>query len=81
MAVGWSREGAIQKQIDASVAAAVKQARSQLPGGESSTLCEDCHQVIPQKRREAIVGVRLCVACQTDAEQQGMTGTRRRFVR
>ena len=38
MAVGWSRDGAVQEQIDATVESAVQLARSRLPDGESSTL-------------------------------------------
>ena len=64
MAGGWSRDGAVQDQIDASVEDAVKQARDSLPKGESLTHCEECDKAIPQARREAIPGVRLCVKCQ-----------------
>ena len=35
MAGGWSRDGAVQDQIDASVDEAVSRARQQLPKGES----------------------------------------------
>ena len=41
MAGGWSRDGAVQEQIDASVEDAVKQARSLMPEGESSARCEE----------------------------------------
>jgi len=64
MAGGWSRDGAVQDQIDASVEDAIQQARSHLPKGESLTHCEECDTEIPQKRREVIPGVRLCVKCQ-----------------
>lgn len=64
MAGGWSRDGAVQDQIDASVDEAVSRARQQLPTGESLLLCEECEQPIPERRRQAIKGVRLCVACQ-----------------
>lgn len=37
MAVGWSRDGGVLKQIDASVEDAVKLARSRLPNGTSLT--------------------------------------------
>jgi hypothetical protein len=40
MAGGWTRDGNVQDQIDASVEDAVKLARSRLPGGEGSTNCE-----------------------------------------
>jgi len=38
MAVGWAREGAVQEQIDATIADAVELARSRLTEGESSSL-------------------------------------------
>ncbi len=64
MATGWARDGAVQDQIDASVADAVERARSKLPSGESLTHCEECDNDIPEARRQAVAGVRLCVACQ-----------------
>ena len=73
MAVGWSRDGDVQEQIDASVQDAVEQARRRLPGGESRTHCEACDEPIPEARRKAIPGVRLCVDCQAELEKQPTT--------
>ena len=42
MAGGWSRDGAVQDQIDASVDDAVKKARSNLPTGPSLDRCKEC---------------------------------------
>ncbi|MFK8068420.1 MAG: DksA/TraR family C4-type zinc finger protein [Gammaproteobacteria bacterium] len=70
MATGWAHDGAVQEQIDASVDDAVKLARSQLPTGKSLTHCEECDEVIPQARRDAVVGVRLCVKCQTELDEE-----------
>ena len=70
MAVGWSRDGDVQEQIDASVADAVKRARSRLPEGESLTHCAMCEEAIPESRRKAVPGVRLCVQCQSEFEKQ-----------
>jgi phage/conjugal plasmid C-4 type zinc finger TraR family protein len=79
MAGGWSRDGAVQDQIDASVEDAVGLARSRLPKGKSLLHCEECDVEIPQARREAIPGVRLCVACQSEHdEQQRLGGFNRR---
>ena len=64
MAGGWTRDGAVQDQIDASIEDAVKLARSRLPEGESLTHCEECDSPIPEARRTAVPGVRLCVKCQ-----------------
>lgn len=70
MAGGWSRDEAVQDQIDASVEDAVNMARSRIPSGESRTRCEECDAEIPQARREAIAGVRLCVRCQSELDKQ-----------
>ena len=69
MAGGWSRDGAVQDQIDASVDDEVQRARSQLVSGESATHCEECDSAIPEARRKAIPGVQLCVACQSSLEK------------
>ena len=69
MAVGWSRDGDVQEQIDATVESGVELARSRLAKGESSTNCEECGAVIPEARREAMPGVRLCVRCQAELEK------------
>ena len=80
MATGWARDGAVQEQIDASVEDAVELARSRLPTGDSLTHCEECGADIPEARRKAIVGVRLCVACQQEIDQlqAGQSGFNRR---
>jgi len=75
MAVGWTPDGGVQDQIDASIKDAVKLARSRLPAGESLTHCEECEAVIPEARRKAIPGVRLCVACQSELEKRQTTPT------
>lgn len=80
MAVGWARDGAVQEQIDASVQDAVKLARMRLPSGKSLVHCMDCGMNIPEARRKAIPGVRLCIECQTEheAEQSVSSGYNRR---
>ena len=65
MANGWARDDAVQDQIDASVEDSVSKARSRLPMGESLTHCEECDAEIPEARRQAMKGVRLCVECQS----------------
>ena len=64
MAGGWAKDGAVQEQIDASVDDAVRRARSQIPRGDSAERCEECDAKIPEARRVAVPGVRLCVQCQ-----------------
>ncbi|MFK8083991.1 MAG: DksA/TraR family C4-type zinc finger protein [Granulosicoccus sp.] len=80
MAGGWSRDGAVQDQIDASVDEAVTRARQQLHKGESLVDCEECDACIPEARRKAVPGVRLCVACQEthDRNQSDVAGFNRR---
>lgn len=80
MAGGWTNDGAVQEQIDSSIEDAIARARSQLPRGESLTHCEECDAPIPEARRQAVPGVRLCVACQSahDKEQQVNSGYNRR---
>ena len=69
MATGWARDGAVQDQIDASVEDAVERARSRLPHGESLLQCEECDAEIPEGRRTALPGVRLCVECQSERDR------------
>jgi phage/conjugal plasmid C-4 type zinc finger TraR family protein len=80
MAGGWAKDGAVQDQIDASVEDAVQRVRSQLPRGESLHECEECGEAIPEARRKAVPGVRLCVGCQeaSDEEQADSGGFNRR---
>ncbi|ABZ78574.1 transcriptional regulator, TraR/DksA family [Shewanella halifaxensis HAW-EB4] len=68
MAGGWSRDGAVQDQIDSSVEDAVATARSRLVGGVSLLHCEECGEEIPEARRIAVPGVRLCIHCQNELD-------------
>ena len=70
MATGWAGDGAVQQQIDDSIEDAIKRARAQLPSGPTLTHCEECGDSIPPARREAVPGVRLCVACQVERDEQ-----------
>lgn len=70
MAGGWARDDAVQEQIDASVEDAVARARSNMPQGESRRRCAECDEPIPEARRNALPGVRFCVTCQADLDQQ-----------
>ncbi|MFN3703965.1 DksA/TraR family C4-type zinc finger protein [Thermomonas sp.] len=80
MATGWAGDGAVQEQIDATVQDGIARARSRLPSGSGLEHCEDCDAPIPEGRRQAIPGVRLCVACQQarDAEEAAFAGYNRR---
>ena len=70
MAGGWSGDGAVQDQIDATIDDAVQRARSALPRGQSLANCEECNAQIPVARREAVPGVRLCVECQSELDKK-----------
>ncbi|MNJ71249.1 hypothetical protein D3C77_677690 [compost metagenome] len=59
----------MQEQIDSSIEDAVQRARSQLPRGESRHDCEQCGAPIPEARRVAVPGVRLCILCQAEQDQ------------
>lgn len=72
MAGGFAKDGAVQEQIDASIEDAVSRARQQLPRGESLASCEECGNDIPQARRDAVPGVRLCIRCQSEADKQAV---------
>jgi RNA polymerase-binding transcription factor DksA len=63
MAGGWTRDGAVQDQIDDTVKDAVLRARALAPRGESA-------EPIPEKRREAIPGVRTCITCQAERDKR-----------
>jgi phage/conjugal plasmid C-4 type zinc finger TraR family protein len=68
MAGGWTRDGAVQDQIDDTVKDAVEAARARLKHGASASHCAECGEAIPEARRLAVPGVRLCVTCQSARE-------------
>ena len=70
MAGGFAKDGAVQDQIDATVDDAVARARRQLPEGESLEHCEECGSPIPDARRKAVPGVRLCIQCQEERDKE-----------
>jgi phage/conjugal plasmid C-4 type zinc finger TraR family protein len=80
MATGWAGDGAVQDQIDATVADGVRRAQSRLPDGPALTHCANCGNPIPEARRAAIAGVRFCVPCQEaeDREIEQFAGYNRR---
>ena len=69
MATGWAGDGAVQDQIDATVKDGINRARSRLPTGPGRARCEDCDAEIPEARRQAMPGVRLCVPCQEEHDR------------
>ena len=76
MAGGWARDGAVNEEIEASISDELRrlQARAR-PRGESLTHCAECDDPIPERRREALPGVKLCVDCQAERDgRQVRTG-------
>lgn len=69
MAVGWAHDGAVQDQIDDSINDEIRRAQSKLYTGKSRRHCEECGEEIPQARREALPGVRLCIRCQVEVDK------------
>ena len=80
MATGWAGDNAVQDQIDSTIKDAIKRVRSNAPKGPSLKRCEECDAPIPEARRKAVPGVRLCVTCQEahDREQKAFSGYNRR---
>jgi phage/conjugal plasmid C-4 type zinc finger TraR family protein len=80
MATGWAGDGAVQDQIDATVKDGILRAQSRLGQGASLAHCEHCGADIPEARRVALPGVRLCVPCQEtqDREAAQFSGYNRR---
>ncbi|MBV7396812.1 DksA/TraR family C4-type zinc finger protein [Mameliella sediminis] len=81
MAGGWSRDGAVSEQIEASIAEELERMKlRRAPVGESLMECADCGEEIPEKRRLAIPGVKLCIDCasERDGRAEARGGINRR---
>lgn len=69
MAGGWARDGAVNEQIEASIKDELdRMKRRAAPVGASRTHCAECEEPIPEARREAIPGVKLCIDCQSERD-------------
>ncbi len=69
MAGGWARDGAVNEQIEASISDELARLKArQAPVGESMTHCAECEEPIPEARRQAIPGVKLCIDCQQERD-------------
>ena len=69
MAGGWAPDGAVNEQIEASIQdeLARMKARKALVG-ESLEECAECGEDIPEARRVALPGVKLCIECQNERD-------------
>ena len=72
MAGGFAKDGAVQDQIDANIEDAVSRARDHLAKGGSLKHCEACDAAIPEGRRQAVKGVRLCLTCQEACDKEAV---------
>ncbi len=72
MAGGFAKDGAVQDQVDATIADAVNRARGQLLRGEGLKNCAECDNNIPRARRDAVPGARLCVTCQEKHDKEAV---------
>lgn len=68
MATGWAPDSAVTDQIDDTIKDAITRARAHIPTGESPTHCVECGEPIPERRRQALPGVRTCVPCQSERD-------------
>ncbi len=69
MAGGWARDGAVQEQIDASVQDELARMKQKAgPRGESFANCAECDEPIPEARRKALPGVKLCLDCASERD-------------
>ncbi len=57
-----------QKINEAHLARAIAGARMAEPSAPSAAECRECGEPIPQRRREAMPGVQLCLDCQRESE-------------
>ncbi len=70
MAGGWARDGAVNEQIEASIADELARLNARKKSvGESLTHCAECDEPIPEARQHAIPGVKLCIDCQQARDQ------------
>ncbi|CAM6351865.1 TraR/DksA family transcriptional regulator [Escherichia fergusonii] len=59
-----------ERQLEATIA----HSRSYVRNQPSLHFCRQCGETIPEKRRQLIQGVSLCIVCQTDKEHKNRCG-------
>lgn len=72
MAVGFTKDGAVQDQIDDTINDAIVVARNKMAMSQTNKTiyCFDCDEEIPLVRRKAIKGVERCINCQSALEKE-----------
>ena len=81
MAGGWARDDAVNDQIEVSTAEPVARARARAARAAeapSAEFCAKCDDPIPEARRAALPGVRLCTLCQGERDEARSEGYNRR---
>ena len=69
MAGGWAKDGAVSEQIEASIEDELARMKAQRqPVGDSLAECAECGEEIPEARRKALPGVKLCVDCAAERD-------------
>jgi len=68
MASGWANDDSVNQQIKDSIADEITRIRNNMPSGASLEFCEECGESIPEARRLAMQGVRLCIHCQEELD-------------
>ncbi|WP_439149777.1 DksA/TraR family C4-type zinc finger protein [Sulfitobacter sp.] len=71
MAGGWAKDGAVSEQIEASINDELARLKARkMPQGESRTHCAECEDPIPEARRIALPGVKLCIDCVNERDNR-----------
>ena len=71
MAGGWAKDGAVSEQIEASISDELaRMLARKIPLGASLSICAECEETISEQRRRAVVGVKLCLDCVQERENQ-----------
>lgn len=68
MAVGWANDDSVSQQIQNTIDDEISRVRGNIKRGESAHYCDECGDDIPEARRVAMKGVRLCIECQSTIE-------------
>ena len=68
MAVGWANDDSVSQQIQNTIDDEISRVCGSITKGESAHYCDECGDEIPEARRLAMKGARLCIACQSTIE-------------
>ncbi|WP_294948266.1 TraR/DksA C4-type zinc finger protein [Sulfurivirga sp.] len=63
-----------QRELDGLLAARRQMARLEAENATAAAECVECGETIPEARRRALPGVRLCIHCAEAAERRARMG-------